>query len=99
MQRPSASIRSADERALSTSLLATFTCSVAELPAEPELASRLRRILVDDGIEHVDARAVAVDQIVYQRGCWRERSSRRAIRFSKWMSSVGRPGWPPGVGR
>jgi hypothetical protein len=99
MQRPSASIRSADERALSTSLLATFTCSVAELPAEPELASRLRRIVVGDGIEHVDARAVAVDQIVYRRGCWRERSSRRVIRFSKWMSSVGRPGWPPGVGR
>jgi hypothetical protein len=100
MQRPSASIRSADERALSTSLLATFTCSVAELPAEPELASRLRRILVDDGIEHVDARAVAVDQIGYRRGCWRERSSRRAIRFSKPTSSVGRPGWPPpGVGR
>ena len=99
MQRPSASIRSADERALSTSFLATFTCSVAELPAEPELASRLRRILVDDGIEHVDARAVAVDQIVYRRGCWRERSSRRAIRFSKPTSSVGRPGWPPGVGR
>jgi len=56
MQRPSASVRSADERALSTSCLATFTCSVAELPPEPELASRLRRILVDDGIEHVDAR-------------------------------------------
>jgi hypothetical protein len=99
MQRPSASIRSAHYRALSTSFLATFTCSVAMLPAEPELASRLRRILVDDGIEHVDARAVAVDQIVYRRGCWRERSSRRVIRFSKWMSSVGRPGWPPGVGR
>lgn len=99
MQRPSASIRSADERALSTSLLATFTCSVAELPAEPERASRLRRIVVDDGIEHVDARAVAVDQIVYGRGCWRERSSRRVIRFAKWMSSVGRRGGPPGVGR
>jgi len=41
MQRPSASIRSAHYRALSTSFLATFTCSVAMLPAEPELASRL----------------------------------------------------------
>ena len=40
MQRPSASIRSA-YRAMSTSFLATFTCSVAMLPAEPELASRL----------------------------------------------------------
>jgi len=80
-------------------LLGDLHLLVAELPAEPELASRLRRTLVDDGIEHVDARAVAVDQIVYRRGCWRERSSRRIIRFSKWMSSVGRPGWPPGVGR
>jgi hypothetical protein len=35
----------------------------------------------------------------YRRGCWRERSSRRAIRLSKWVSSVGRPGWPPGVAR
>jgi hypothetical protein len=41
MQRPSASVRSAHYRALSTSFLATFTCSVAMLPAEPELASRL----------------------------------------------------------
>jgi hypothetical protein len=39
MQRPSASVRSADGRALSTSLLAIFSCSVAELPADPELAA------------------------------------------------------------
>ena len=98
MQRPSASVRSADGRALSTSFLAICSCSVAELPADPELAA-CDASWFEDGFEHVDAGAVAVDQIVCWRGCWRERSSRRAIRVSKWMSSVGRPGWPPGGGR
>jgi hypothetical protein len=41
MQRLSASIRSAHYRVLSTSFLATFTCSLAMLPAELELASHL----------------------------------------------------------